>query len=619
MPRTNRYDPGKRGTDCLKGKQQGGSETPLTINGDTIPRAFFGLKPTYSSRLRREQLALKTRQGDELTEISLQGLQEQVRELACGLMAIGIKAGERVAIDLPNCPDWLISDLAITSIGAVSVPLYTTLGRDEKIFILKDSGAVAIILPAERKAAFKPSLLQLTEIRHVLSSGITPEGEREEEDINDFSLHGLRIMGRVAKGSEGLPERMDATSPEDPFSIIYTSGTTGVPKGAVISHANIISNIKASLEVIDVRPTDLYLSYLQLSHAFERMIHYLLLLSAVPIAYSKGLTTVGSDLEFFKPSFMIGIPFFFEKIKKKIIRTASDSGAIKRTLFKAAFASKQTGSKDGSIANSLVFKKIKEKIGPNIRYFVSGGAPLSIETAEFFNKIGLPVIEGYGLTETSPVIAVNTLGENRPGTVGRAIPGTAVKLGKDGEILVKGPGVMKGYHNNPKETAEAVCDGWLRTGDTGRIDDDGFITITDRKKDIIITSAGKNIAPQKIETILKADEFIKEVIVFGDRQTHIVALVVPDGERMEDLRKMATAKDGPALLTDPVVHTFFEKKIRERLKDLAPFEHIKRFALIADDLTLDAGELTPTHKVKRDQLGRRYGKLLNGLYGEDKR
>ncbi|VAW35213.1 Long-chain-fatty-acid--CoA ligase [hydrothermal vent metagenome] len=589
----------------------------MTINGDTIPRAFFELEPTYSSRLRREQLALKTRQGDEATEISLRSLQEQVRELGCGLMAIGIKAGERVALDLPNSPEWLISDLAITSIGAVTVPLYTTLGRDEKIFILKDSGAVAIILSAEHRAAFKPSLLQLTEIRHVLSSGIAPESE--EEDINDFSLHGLRIMGRVAKDSVGLQERMDAATPDDPFSIIYTSGTTGIPKGAIISHANILSNIEGSLQVIDVRPTDLYLSYLQLSHAFERMIHYLLLFSTVPIAYSKGLTTVGSDLEFFKPSFMIGIPFFFEKIKKKIIRTASDSGAIKRTLFKAAFASKQAGNKDGSIANALVFKKIKEKIGPNIRYFVSGGAPLSIETAEFFNRIGLPVIEGYGLTETSPVIAVNTLGENRPGSVGRAIPGTEVRLGRDGEIMVKGPGIMKGYHNRPEETAEVLCDGWLRTGDTGHIDDDGFITITDRKKDIIITSAGKNIAPQKIETILKADEFIKEVIIFGDLQTHIVALVVPDNERLEDLRKMATAKDGPALLTDPAVHAFFEKKIRERLKDLAAFEHIKKFALIADDLTLDAGELTPTHKVKRDRIGERYSKLIDSLYGADKR
>ncbi|VAV82795.1 Long-chain-fatty-acid--CoA ligase [hydrothermal vent metagenome] len=591
----------------------------MTINGDTIPRAFFELEPTHSGRLKRERLALKTRQGDELTEISMLSLQEQVRELSYGLMAIGIKPGERIAIDLPNCPEWLISDLAITSIGAVTVPIYTTLGKDEKIFILKDSKAVAIILPAERKAAFKPSLLQLTEIRHVLSAGRAPEGEREEEDINDFSLHGISIMGRVAKDSKGLLERMEATSPDDPFSIIYTSGTTGIPKGAVISHANIISNIKASLEVIDVRPTDLYLSYLQLSHAFERMIHYLLLLSAVPIAYSKGLTTVGSDLEFFRPSFMIGIPFFFEKIKKKIMQKAAASGTIKRTLFKAAFASKQSKNKDGSIANSLVFKKIKEKIGPNIRYFVSGGAPLSIETAEFFNKIGLPIIEGYGLTETSPVIAVNSLKENRPGTVGKALPGTTVKLGEDGEILIKGPGVMKGYHNKPKETAEAFCDGWFHTGDTGRIDDDGFITITDRKKDIIITSAGKNIAPQKIETILKADEFIKEVIIFGDRQTHIVALVVPDSERLEDLRKMATAKDGPTLLTDPVVHTFFEKKIRERLKDLAPFEHVKKFALIADDMTLDAGELTPTHKVKRDRIGQRYSNLLDSLYGEDKK
>ncbi len=349
----------------------------MTIKGDTIPRAFFELETHDSTkRLKKERLALKTRHEDELTEISVESLQEQVRELGYGFMAIGIEPGERIGIDLPNGPEWLIADLAIASIGAVTVPIYTNLGEDEKIFILKDSGAVAVILPAEDKAAFKPSLLQLPEIRHVISSGIVPESEREaEEDINDFSLNGISVMGRVAKDPKGLLERIEAATPSDPFSIIYTSGTTGVPKGAVLSHANILSNIKAALEVLDFRPTDLYLSYLPLGHGFERMVHYLLLLNTTPIAYSRGLTSVGADLEFFRPSIMIGVPFFFEKIKKKVMHKAALSGTIKRTLFKAAFSAKQ--SKDGSIANALVFSKIKEKIGPNIRYFVSGGAPLS--------------------------------------------------------------------------------------------------------------------------------------------------------------------------------------------------------------------------------------------------
>ncbi len=590
----------------------------MTIKGDTIPRAFFELETHDSTnRLKRERLALKTRHEEELSEIFVESLQEQVRELGYGFMAIGIEPGERIAIDLPNGPEWLIADLAIASIGAVTVPIYTNLGAEEKVFILKDSGAVAVILPAEQKAAFKPSLLQLPEIRHVISSGIVPESEREaEEDINDFSLNGISVMGRVAKDPEGLFERIEATVPDAPFSIIYTSGTTDQPKGVVISHANLLSNIKAALQVLDVRPTDLYLSYLPLSHGFERMVHYLLLLSTTPIAYSRGLPSVGADLEFFRPSFMIGVPFFFEKIKKKIMHTAALSGTIKRTLFKAAFSAKQ--SKDGSIANSLVFSKIKEKIGPNIRYFVSGGAPLSTETAEFFKKIGLPIIEGYGMTETAPVISVNTLQENRPGTVGRVLPGTLVKISQDGEILVKGPGVMQGYHNRPDDTAEVMPGGWFHTGDTGHIDDDGFITITDRKKDIIITSVGKNIAPQKIETILKADEFIKEALVFGNRETHLVALIVPETDRLDEMRKIATAKDGPTFLIDPAINRFFEKRIRNRLKGLATFEHIKKFALIADDLSLGAGEVTPTFKVRRDRVGHRYTKLIEGLYREEK-
>jgi long-chain acyl-CoA synthetase len=583
----------------------------LTINGATIPGAFFALDNTVADAPGRQRLALITRHGDDEEQTTLRGFKEQVSEFATGLMTIGIKPGERVAIDLPNSPEWIISDLAITSIGAVTVPIYTTFGRDEKIFILKDSQASAIILRAEDKAGFKDELSKLQNVRHIISTGISPAEEGEE--INDFSLHGVQLMGKVTKDTGKLKERVNAISPNDPFSIIYSSGTTGTPKGVLLSHANILSNINASHEVLDIRADDLYLSYLPLSHGFERMVHLLLILNTVPIAYSKGLTTVSSDLAFFKPTFMIGVPFFFEKIKRKIMARAAASGTIKRTLFRAAFAAKQ--GKEGGMGDKLVFSKIKEKIGPRLRYFVSGGAPLSTETSEFFARIGIPIIEGYGLTETSPVISVNTLENNKPGTVGRALPGTEVRLGDDNEILVKGPGVMLGYHNKTKATAETIKDGWLYTGDIGSIDKDGFITITDRKKDIIITSAGKNIAPQKIETILKADEYIKEALVFGNARTHIVALIVPAVERLDELKKIATAKDGPVFFTDPALHAFFEKKIKARLADLADYEHIKKFALIGDTLSIEAGEVTPTNKVKREKIGQRYSKVLEELYG----
>jgi long-chain acyl-CoA synthetase len=428
-------------------------------------------------------------------------------------------------------------------------------------------------------------------------------------------VRALSALGRES-GDEALwQERMKGINGDDPFSIIYTSGTTGRPKGVVLSHRNILSNIEATLRVLHIRPEDIYLSYLPLSHIFERMVHHLMVSLGAVVAYSRGFAFVGADMGLFKPTIMVGVPFFYDRVKAKVSEGAEKSGSIKRFLFNRALKIGRAGSGPAllkSFADRLVFKKIRERVAPGLRFFISGGAALSRDTAEFFWALGIPILEGYGLTETSPVVCVNTPEAVKLGTVGRPIPGVKVRISEEGEILVKGPNVMKGYLNMPEATREAIREGWFHTGDMGAVDEDGFLLITDRKKDIIVTSVGKNVSPQRIETILRADEYIKEALVYGDGRAHLVALVVPDIERL-DAGGIKIEKDRWPVEDGEAVR-FFEKRVHKRLKPLARFEQIKRLALIDDCLSLEGGELTPTMKVKREAVGKRFRDLIDGLY-----
>jgi long-chain acyl-CoA synthetase len=312
---------------------------------------------------------------------------------------------------------------------------------------------------------------------------------------------------------------------------------------------------------------------------------------------------------------MAGVPFFFDRVKRKIKEGIEKSGSIKGFFFNLAMKVNRTGHGPAflkRLPDRLVLKRIRERVAPGLRFFISGGAALSRDTAEFFWALGMPVLEGYGLTETSPVVSVNTIEAARPGTVGRPLPGVEVRISGDGEILVKGPNVMKGYLNMPEATGEVIRDGWLHTGDTGTLDEDGFLTITDRKKDLIVTSVGKNVSPQRIETLLRADEYIKEALVYGDGRAHLVALIVPDVERLDAGGIKIENCRWPVEDGEPV--RFFDKRVRERLKPLARFEQIKRLALIGDCLSLEGGELTPTMKVKREVVGKRFKDVIDRLY-----
>ncbi|MBI5561014.1 MAG: long-chain fatty acid--CoA ligase, partial [Deltaproteobacteria bacterium] len=535
-----------------KSSRDARSKTP---GCETIPASFF------YPHAGKEKAALLTRDGAKMVEKTRGEFEKDVRELAMGLISLGIGPGERVAILLENGPEWIISDLAIAAAGAVSVPVYTTLGKEEMLSLLKDSLPSAIIFSDAHRARVFEIKTELASLRRLVSTG------GEGEGIS--TLDGVKALGRESGNEDLMAERIKGISGSAPFSIIYSSGTTGRAKGVVLSHKNILSNISSVLGLLPVAKDDIYLSYLPLSHVFERMMHHLFVYRGSAVAYSKGFASVGADMGFFRPSIMTGVPFFFERMKDKILSTLGDRGAA------------EPGGHSG--------ERIREAAFPGVKFFISGGAALHKATAQFFLNLGLKVLQGYGLTETSPVVTVNTLEANKPGTVGRAVPGVKVKTNAEGEILVKGPNVMKGYHNMPGATKEALKDGWLHTGDIGFIDRDGFLTITGRKKDLIITSLGKNIPPQKIETLLKADEYIKEALIYGDGRPHLVALIVPEAERMEGLAKELGMEgmEMETLLADKAVHDFFEGRIHARLKGLARFEQIRRFALIRDSLSLE--------------------------------
>ena len=573
----------------------------------SIPASFFCSNVPGLERTDKGKISLLTRTIRKTRE----EFEKDVREFSMGLLSLGIMPQDRIAILHENSPEWITSDLAISSAGAISVPVYTTLSGEETLFLLKDASVSAIIFSGPNRDKVIHLKKELPSLKRLISTeNRGGEGVRLGETTGVLTFENVKKLGKESLRERDISERIENIGPGDTFSIIYSSGTTGRQRGVVLSHGNILSNIEAALKVIPVKGDDTYLSYLPLSHIFERMMHHLFLYAGSSIAYSKGFAYVGADIQFFRPTILTGVPFFFERLREKILEGVKEAGAVKRAPFNTAI------KKGPDMPDGIILKKIREKAAPGLKFFISGGAALDSGTAEFFFKIGLPVLQGYGLTETSPIVTVNTPGSNKIGTVGRPLPGVSVKISEEGEIMVKGPNVMKGYHNMPGE--EAKRDGWFYTGDIGFIDKDGFLTITGRKKDLIITSVGKNISPQKIENLLRGDGYIKEAVVCGDNKPHLVALIFPDTARLETLGEKLGIKGPEKLLSDKAIHDFFSERIRARLKNLARFEQIRRFALIGDTLSTEGGELTPTLKIKRQKVQEKYMDIIEKLYESEK-
>ena len=542
----------------------------------------------------------------------------RVRDLSLGLRSLGGRPGEKMVILAENGPDWIIADYANLCMGAVTVPIYPTLVPEQIRYIIDDSDASVVFCssPAlwERLAPVRSSL---TKVRDWIV--FFPEAP-----AGTLPLAAVLEKGRAM--ADAQPDLFEtgarAVKPGDLASIIYTSGTTGIPKGVMLSHGNFVSNIDTLAAVIKFGHPDVVLSFLPLSHVLERMVTMAFMSKGCGIGYAESVDTVAANLLELKPHIMVSVPRLFEKLYAKIMDNVLAGSSLKRKIFGWAINVGRRGKRSGfryALARKLVFSKILEKTGGRVRFFVSGGAPLSKDIAEFFHALGLVVLEGYGLTETAPVIAVNTFEALRFGTVGKPIPGVTVRIAPDGEILVKGPNVMKGYYKKEAETREAFdAEGWFHTGDIGHLDADGFLTITDRKKDLIVTAGGKNIAPQPIENMLKRSPYITNAVVVGGRRKFISALLVPEMSELEKYAKGAgIAFGGPKdLLGNPAIRDFLLAEVDRHTPNLAPYEKVKRIALLDREFEIEREELTPTLKVKRSRVEEKYKDLIDSMYKE---
>jgi long-chain acyl-CoA synthetase len=560
------------------------------------------------------------------TKISTDEVETTVRRLSLGFQALGLKPGDRIAILSENRPEWVMADFATLAAGGVTVPIYTSLLADQVRFIIGDAGAKIVIcsdLELWRKVEAVRSGLPALE-RVIVIEGDPPAGTHALSDVTE--------MGRRLEEEEpGRFERTaNAVHPGDLASIIYTSGTTGLPKGVMLSHANFVSNVLSLAAFIDFRATDTGLSFLPLSHVLERTATFLLFHVGAAMAYAESIEAVASNMVEVRPTIVVSVPRLFEKIYVRVMDQIMAGSRLKRAIFVWALA---TGKKHAAkriageripahlaikhaLAEKLVFSKITARTGGRIRYFICGGAPISRDIMEFFHAMGLKVMPGYGLTETSPVLTGSAPGKVRYGTAGKAIPRVELRIAGDGEILARGPNIMMGYYRNEADTREVLKDGWLHTGDIGRFDEDGFLIITDRKKDIIVTSGGKNVAPQPIESLIQASPLIASAVVVGSSRKFISALVVPNFEKLEGHARTQgwSFADRTELCRRPEVAAFLLDEINRMTPGLASYERIKKIAVLDRDFDIGAGEVTPTLKVRRNIVEQKYVDIIESLY-----
>ena len=581
-------------------------------------------------------MALGRCRGDEVLQISSKEMFERIRDLSLGLRAVGVSRGDRVAIVSESRPEWLLSDLAVLTAGAVTVPIYPTLSASQARYILQDSGARLAIVSTRLQ------LDKVQEVRHLLPAlesvvvmdppAAIPAGSASVLSLEDVEGRGHGRMTSEWGAAKGFRDDARALKPDDLATIIYTSGTTGEPKGVMLTHGNLVSNLRATADTLDLSQDDVALSFLPLSHGFERMVSYVYLFCGVTIVFAESFDTVARDLARVRPTILTGVPRVYEKLHARILETARSAGGSKAAIFRwavnAGLARAKAVLRGGSagpltslksaIGDRFVFSAIREKLGGRIRFVASGSAPLDASIMEFFHAIGIPIIEGYGLTETSPILTFNPVNALRVGTVGRAIPGVELRIADDGEILARGPNIMRGYFNKPEATADVLKDGWFHTGDIGQIDAQGYLAITDRKKDLLVTSGGKKIAPQPIEAVLKRSPLVAEAVLLGDRRKYAAVLIVPDfaalERRLKDLgRPPGTRQD---LIHRPDVLALYQEIIDALNRELSQFERIKNMALLPSEFTIDSGELTPTLKVKRKVVEQNWRDQIEALYRE---
>jgi len=580
---------------------------------ETIPAQFVASVESFD-----KPDAFRHKRDGVWVNISHREVYERVRAVCAALRAARVARGDRVAILAENRIEWAVTDLAILSMGAVTIPIYPTLIPAQIEYILRD---------AQARIVFVSTAEQAQKVRDIRAR--LPVLERIVAFEADAAADGVDTLEAVVAAAPPLSDAdyralIGGVRSTDWASIIYTSGTTGEPKGTILSHGNFMANMQQCLEVFDLVPTDTSLSFLPLSHVFERCPGFFVMMTAgVTIAYAESIERVPDNLREVRPTVVCSVPRVYEKMYARILDTVAKGSPLRKQLFwwavrvgRASLGKPGAGGLRLRIAHALVFKKLHERVGGRLRFFISGSAPLAQEIAEFFWGAGIPILEGYGLTEASPVLSVNTFAQRRFGSVGRPLPGVEIHIAEDGEILARGANIMQGYFQKPGETNEALAGGWFHTGDIGHIDADGFLFITDRKKDLIATAGGKKVAPQPIEARFKHSKYVSEAVMIGDRRPFISLLIVPNFERLDAWARDTglDPDDRARLLEAPDVHRIYQRVVDQVNEGLAQFERIKTFTLIDRELTVDEGHLTPTLKVRRKIVEEAFREQIEAMY-----
>jgi long-chain acyl-CoA synthetase len=574
--------------------------------------------------------AVSEKRGDDWIHTSAATFVRRVRHIALGLVDLGIEPKDRVALISENRPEWSIVDLAILSAGAVTVPIYTTQAIDQIRFILEDSGTRALMISGGRilkhaRQGFE-GLSQLEQV-------VVFESEAAQDLDRATTLESIEARGATIDRQDpaAFEKLLNVGRADDLATIIYTSGTTGEPKGVMLTHDNFVSDIRSITHGLPISPSDVSLSVLPLSHIFERTVFYVFCYVGVSVNYAASFDQVGEYLREVRPTIMTAVPRLFEKVYHKIIKKGMSAGGLKSKIFARSLVIGQRYAelKDKgrrvplslqlrhAVADRLVFTKWREGIGGRLRYFVSGGAPLSPTLSYSFLGAGINILQGYGMTETC-IVSANRPDDNRVGSIGKPFTGIEVAIAEDGEMLVRGPNVMRGYYGHPESTLAVMRNEWFATGDVGYVDEAGHLFLTDRKKDLFKLSNGKYIAPQLIESLLKQSEFVNQVVVVGASRKYPVALIVPDWEALRSALRAAgetVAETHVGLSQQTAAIKMVQRAVTTITASLADYERVRRVALLAEEFSIDSGELTPTLKVKRNVIDERYGKVIEDLYG----
>ncbi len=592
----------------------------------TLSELFYYARDKYN---RKDALNIK--RNGEWHPISSDEIIERSENIALGLYSLGIRTGDRAAILAANSPEWTLADAGCQFAGVIDVPIYTTLTSDSVKYIINDSGAKAFFLQDveafERIAEIIPECETLEKVIFFGSEIIDSD---DALTLTDLEKLGAELR---KENPDLIKELTSATKPDDTATLIYTSGTTGEPKGVMLSHENLISNVIDAGEKYSFSPKDIPLSVLPLSHVFERTGMYLYIFNGMAVYYAESIEKVADNLREVRPTMFVGVPRIFEKVYAKAKLKAANASSLREKIFDWAIdvgkevaykremgesVSAVLGAKH-SIADKLVFSKLREFFGGRLRFCITGGAALSDSVYLIFNGAGISIMQGYGLTETSPVISSsNPLGV-KLGTSGRPIRNVEVRFAKDGEIEVSGPNVMQGYYNKPEATKDTFTeDGWFKTGDIGEMDGDGFLKITDRKKELFKTSGGKYIAPSPIEQMIKGSRFVSQVVLIGNSRKFASALIVPDFEQLESYARSQswTLSKPQEFVLDTNVLQLFEKEVDIHCEGLARYETVKKIALLEEELTVEGGELTPTLKIKRRIIDEKYQTVIDRIYEE---